>query len=124
EEQRRPVQAAMQQFVEEQTISGAVTLVAQHGKVVSLDAIGLADIDSSRPMRPNTIFWIASMTKPITATAVMILQDEKKLSVDDPAGKYLPEFNSGKLAGGSSPKRPITIADLLSHTSGVANPSA
>jgi len=113
----------MQQFVEDRTLNGAVTLIAQHGKVVSLNATGLADIDSNRPMQPDTIFWIASMTKPITATAVMILQDEKKLSVDDPAGKYLPEFNSVKLADGSPPKRPITIADLLSHTSGVANPS-
>src|SRR5947209_16438728 len=91
EDQRSPMNAAMQQFVEEKTLSGAVTLVAQHGKVVGLDAIGLANIDSNRPMRPDTIFWIASMTKPITATAVMILQDEKKLSLDDPAAKYLPE---------------------------------
>jgi CubicO group peptidase (beta-lactamase class C family) len=123
EDQRTPVATAMQQLVEDKTVSGTVTLVATHGKVISLQASGLADIDANRPMRPDTIFWIASMTKPITATALMILQDEKRLSVDDPAGKYLPEFNSVKLADGSPPKRPITIADLLSHTSGVANPA-
>src|SRR5438046_1030839 len=71
-----PLAARMQQFVDQQTLSGAVTLVAQHGKIVSQQAVGLADIDSNRAMRSDTIFWFASMTKPITATAVMLLQDE------------------------------------------------
>src|SRR5690242_4853510 len=75
------LQRQMQQYVDQHVVSGAVTLVAQYGKIVSQSAIGLADIDASRPMRSDTIFWIASMTKPITTTAVMILQDEGKLSV-------------------------------------------
>jgi CubicO group peptidase (beta-lactamase class C family) len=114
----------MKQFVDAQTISGAVTLVAQHGKVLSLNAVGLADIATNRPMRSDTLFWIASMTKPITATAVMILQDEGKLTVDEPVGKYLPEFIGVKLPNGSQLARPLTIADLLSHTSGVTAPAA
>jgi len=119
-----PVAARMQQFVEDKTVSGAVTLVARHGKVVHLKAVGLADIEAQRAMQPDSLFWIASMTKPITATAVMILQDQGKLSVADPAGKYIPELNSVTVTGGGPPKRPVTIADLLSHTSGVANPAA
>src|SRR5439155_21618785 len=113
----------MQRFVDQQTLSGAVTLVAQHGKIIGQNAVGLADIDTNRPMAPNTLFWIASMTKPITATALMILQDEGRLSVDDPVGKYLPEFNAMKLADGKPPERAVTIAHLLTHTSGVANPA-
>ena len=68
-------------------------------------------------MRPDTIFWIASMTKPITATAVLMLQDEGKLSVDDPVEKYLPEFKGLKTADGK-PAR-VTIRHLLTHTSGM-----
>jgi CubicO group peptidase (beta-lactamase class C family) len=117
-----PVAARMQQFVEAKTVSGAVTLVAQHGKIMRLEAVGLADIEAQRAMQPDSIFWIASMTKPITATAVMILQDQGKLLVNDPAGKYIPEFKAATVAGGGVPQRPVTLADLLSHTSGVANP--
>src|SRR4051812_47787889 len=84
----------MQAFVEDGTISGAVTLVAHKGEIVSLEAVELADIAKKKPMRPDTLFWIASMTKPITATAIMILQDEGKLSVEDPVEKYLAEFKN------------------------------
>jgi CubicO group peptidase (beta-lactamase class C family) len=122
-DERSPLAARMQPFVDQHTLGGAVTLVAQHGQIVSRSAIGLADIETNRPMHSDTIFWIASMTKPITATAVMILQEEGILSVDDPAGKYLPEFNSMTLANGGAPRRPATIADLLAHMSGVANPT-
>ena len=73
-------------------------------------------------MRPDTIFWIASMTKPITATAVLMLQDEGKLSVDDPVEKYLPEFKDLKTADGK-PAR-VTIRHLLTHTSGMGEISA
>lgn len=116
------VATRMQQFVENRTVTGAVALVARKGQIVSLDCVGLADIASRRPMTEETMFWIASMTKPITATAVMILQDEGKLSIDSPAAKYIPEFIELTVAGGGSPARPVTIRDLLMHTSGVANP--
>jgi len=75
----------MREFVEAKQISGAsVTLVAHKGKIVHFEAVGEADIATHRPMTKETLFAVASMTKPITATAVMILQDEKKLSIDDP----------------------------------------
>jgi CubicO group peptidase (beta-lactamase class C family) len=113
----------LRELIERRVVSGGVMLVAQNGQVISLDAAGLADIEANRPMHPDTLFWIASMTKPITASAIMILQDDGKLSVEDPAGKYLPEFNQVTLSNGKPPARPITIADLLSHVSGVSNPA-
>src|SRR5438105_3517379 len=79
----------MQEFVEKQQVAGVVTLVARKGRIVHLEAVGQADIENKLPMRKDTIFGIASMTKPITGAAVMILQDEGKLSIDDPVSKYI-----------------------------------
>lgn len=113
-----PIQ--MGEFVGKNQISGAVTLVARRGRIVALDAVGLADIEARREMRPDTLFAIASMTKPITATAVMILVDEGKLSLDDRVAKHVPAFKDVKLKeGGKSPVREMTIRHLLSHTSGL-----
>src|SRR4051812_48774264 len=109
-------------LVEGREVSGAVTLVATPDRIVHLDAIGKADIAGDRPMRPDTIFWIASMTKPVTATAVLMLQEEGKLSVDDPVEKHLPEFKGLKTADGK-PAR-VTIRHLLTHTSGMGEISA
>ncbi|MBK8093786.1 MAG: beta-lactamase family protein [Verrucomicrobiaceae bacterium] len=122
---------AMQHFVKEGTLSGAVTLVAQRGKVLSFEATGLADIASKRPMEKDSLFWIASMTKPITALGVMMLQEEGKLSIHDPVEKHLPEFKNQLLVQEKSagktvlvkPTRPITIKDLLTHTSGLVGNS-
>lgn len=107
------VSERMKGFVEAQEISGAVTLVADAEKVLHLSAIGLADIARNTPMAADSVFWIASMTKPITATAVMMMQDEGKLSVDDPVSKYLPGFTGDK-AG-------ITIKQCLTHSSGLSD---
>lgn len=107
----------MEQLVHDGEISGAVTLVATRDRIVHLEATGKADLASGRPMRPDTIFWIASMTKPITASAVMMLQEEGKLSVDDPVEKYIPEFAHLKTPDGQ-PAR-LTIKHLLTHTSGM-----
>ena len=122
----------MQGFVDDGTVAGVVTLVAHKGEVVSIEAVGLADIANKKPMRPDSLFWIASMTKPITATAIMMLQDEGKLSVDDPVEKYLPEFKnqwlidnrSGDAMALKKAPRPITLRDLLTHTSGLSDLSA
>ena len=92
----------MRRFIDAREIPGAVTLVASPDRIVHLDATGMADIDKNTPMRPDTIFWIASMTKPITATAVLMLQDEGKLSVDDPVEKHIPEFSKLKTASGEA----------------------
>ncbi len=117
----------MQQFVEEGTVAGVVTVVGNSQGIVRLDAVGLRDLESKQPMPKDAMFRIASMTKPITAIGVMILQDEGKLSVEDPVEKHLPEFKGQMLVesreGGRitlvKPPRPITIRDLLTHTSGL-----
>jgi CubicO group peptidase (beta-lactamase class C family) len=112
------VKEKMERFVADREIAGAVTLVAQDGRIVHRDATGRADLAADRPIRPDALFWIASMTKPITATAVLMLQDEGKLSIDDPVDRYLPEFKSLKTADGKLAR--VTIKHLLTHTSGLA----
>jgi CubicO group peptidase (beta-lactamase class C family) len=98
--------------------SGVVTLVARDGKIVLLNAVGLADLETGRPMQPDTMFAIASMTKPIAATALMILKDEGRVALDDPVAKYLPEFGEVKFQG-QPPERPITLRDVMTHTAGL-----
>ena len=108
----------MRSFVDDREVAGIVTLVATPERIVHLDAIGNADIALSKPMQPDTIFWIASMTKPVTATSVLMLQEEGKLSVDDPVAKHLPEFKDLKSVDGKPVT--ITIRHLLTHTSGMS----
>src|SRR5262245_16131513 len=125
----KEVSVRLQRFVADQTISGAVTLVGRHGRIASLEALGSCDLATGRPMRPDNLFWIASMTKPITAVAVLMLHDEGKVDVDDPVEKYLQEFkNQWMIAERSTnsltlirPPRAITLRDLLTHTSGVGD---
>lgn len=112
------ITAAMQRCVDRNEIAGAVTLVADRHGLHHHDAVGKADIAAARPMTLDSMFWIASMTKPVTACAVLMLQDEGKLSVDDPVAKYLPEYAQVKLADGTAPT--ITLKHLLTHTAGLA----
>jgi CubicO group peptidase (beta-lactamase class C family) len=130
--------ALFRQAVDKKEIAGAVLLVARHGKVAYLEAIGKQDVEAGVAMSPDSIFRIASMTKPITSVAAMILADEGRLDLSDPIAKYLPEFKFMKVAmprkrgpAGASPGspgedyelvqayRPITVRDLLMHTSGI-----
>jgi CubicO group peptidase (beta-lactamase class C family) len=111
----------MSRFVAENEIAGAVTLVASRDEVTRVDAVGHADIAAKKPMPADAIFWIASMTKPVTAVAVQMLEEEGKLSMDDPAAKHIPELAGLKTADGK-PVRP-TIRHLLTHTSGMAEAS-
>ena len=111
------IPAKLQQFVEAGKVSGAVVVVGRHDQVLSFDAVGLRNIAAQQAMTKDTLFRIASMTKPITALGIMILADEGKLSVDDPVEKHLPEFKGQMLAAGGAarlqkPSRPITIRDL------------
>ena len=116
-----PIAAKLQPFVANHTLAGAVTLVASQDKVLSLETVGDADIATRKPMRPDTIFWIASMSKPMTASALMMLVDEGKVNLDDPVEKYLPEFKGQLLIDSrmgdkvvlKKPDRPITLRDLL-----------
>lgn len=122
----------MKAFVDDGTVAGVVTLVAHKGEVASLEAVGWADLEAKKPIRPDSLFWIASMTKPITATAVLMLQDEGKLSVNDLVEKHLPEFKNQWLTDSRTndtlvlrrSPRPITLRDLLTHTSGLADVAA
>jgi CubicO group peptidase (beta-lactamase class C family) len=109
----------MKEFVANKTISGAVTLVARRGRIVHHSAVGQADVRANRAMDKETLFAIASMTKPITATAVMILVDEGRLALADPVAKHLPAFRDVMLKSGGRPAREMTIRDLLTHTSGL-----
>ena len=114
------VQTTLVEFVQAGEIPGAVTLVARDGDIVHLGAVGQADLESGRPMAADTIFWIASMTKPITATALLILQDEERLSVNDPVEKYIPAFADMMVAGSENPpSEQMTIRHLLTHSSGL-----
>ena len=118
----------MQHFVDEHTIAGAVTLVADLDKTLSLEAIGSANLEEKKEMLTDNLFWIASMTKPMTAMAVMMLVEEGKLIIEDPVEKYLPEFRGQMLEKNKNiplekPARPVTIKDLLTHTSGLISKS-
>ena len=115
------VGAAMQEQMARNEIAGAVTLVVTQDKVRHLEATGFADVAAKRPMMPDTLFWIASMTKPITATAVLMLQDEAKLNVQDPVAKYLPEFAGLKTPSGQPAN--LTLVQILTHTSGLGEAS-
>lgn len=117
----------LRRFVDEKQVAGAVALVGRPDKVLAVEAVGRRDIESGAAMEPDTVFRVMSMTKPVTAVAVIILADEKKLALDDPVADHLPEFLGQKLLAGVSGEtvrlaaspRPITIRDLLTHTSGL-----
>ncbi len=123
------LEPALKKLVETEKMAGAVALVARHGKVAYLKSIGYRDLASKTPMTDDTIFAIASMTKPITCVAVMRLIEEGKLGLDDPVGKYLPALKEMRVLGDAKDdretaiatvpaKRPVTVRDLLSHTAG------
>lgn len=125
------VESVIQQYVANKQIAGAVALVARKGKIAYVKSVGLQDIEMKKPMRDNTIFRIASMTKPITSVAVMILHEEGRFRLDEPVHNYLPEFKDMKVFAEAAAtngkaeadslvpaKRPITIRHLLTHTAG------
>ena len=119
-------------FVDKHELAGAVALVADKNKVLSVEAVGFADIAAGKVMRQDNIFWIASQTKPMTAVAVMMLVDDGKISLDDPIEKYLPEFRGQMVVAEKDnehivlrkPKHPITVRETLNHTSGLPFKSA
>jgi CubicO group peptidase (beta-lactamase class C family) len=117
------IPARMQAFVDRGTAAGFVTLVARHGQLASLEAVGYQDRESRTPMRADTIFQIMSMSKPVTGVGIMILMEEGRLSLLDAVEKHLPEYRGQTLSNGSKPKHPITIRDLMTHTSGMTGGS-
>ena len=120
--------AALQDHVDEGRLPGAVALVARRGRIAYLEAVGYRDKESNAPLTTDAIFRIASQTKALASVGVMLLQEEGKLLITDPVGKYLPEFMETTVAqpndaGGYDvvpSKRPITIRDLLTHTAGIS----
>jgi CubicO group peptidase (beta-lactamase class C family) len=125
------VHDAVHKAIEAGEVAGVVTLVARRGKVVHFEAEGYADIATKKPMRTDNIFRLASMSKPITAVAVMMLVEEGKLRLTDPVAQYIPEFKGLTKVAVAKPggaegsydlvdvSRPITIRDLLTHGSGL-----
>ena len=115
--------------IKQNEIPGAVALIAKNGKIVYYKAFGMADNESKRALKRDDIFRIASQTKAITSTAVMMLWEEGKFKLDDPVSKYIPEFKNARILDSlierdssytSKPAdKAITIRHLLTHTSGI-----
>lgn len=108
------IAAKMREMIAGNEIPGAVTVVATRDGVSHLGVIGHGDAGKTRLLRKDSIFWIASMTKPVTALAVLMLQDEGKLSIEDPVSKYIPEFGANG----------VTLRHMLTHTSGMGEATA
>lgn len=123
-----PNQDTIREACDAGLLAGALTLVWQRGEVLQVNEIGYRDVGAGLPMRRDTVFRIASMTKPITVAAAMSLVDEGKLALDDPITRWAPEFAAptvllnptGPLDQTCPARRPITIDDLMTHRSGLA----
>ena len=118
---------ALQHFIDSDVITGAVTAVVGPDGIIAIEAFGLADVAKKRSMSKDSMFWIASMTKPMTAMGVMMLVEEGKVKLDDPLEKFVPEFKGIQLKtaqGLVAPKRVVTVKDLLTHTSGIDTTTA
>ena len=121
------LRAELQKFVDTKQIAGAVTVIGRRDHLASFEVVGQRDIEGGKPMEFDTIFRIASMSKIVTAVSIMLLEEQGKLLVDDPVEKLLPEFRGQKLIKSMNgetvtlvaPERPITIKDLMTHTSGM-----
>lgn len=142
-ERLQRIHQTVQRHIDGHDISGAVTLVARKGRIAHFEAHGVLDLESKKPMVKDGLFWIASMSKPITGVAILMLLEEGKIRLNDPVSKFIPEFKGLKVAvmqerpagGPASPGTPplfytvpaareITIQDLLTHVSGLASGGA
>ena len=124
------LQGVVEEYIAQQQIAGAVTLIARRGKVVHELSLGKLDLESGTDLPRDAIFRIASMTKPITSVAAMMLVEEGQLLISDPVSKYLPEFERARVAVKNSSvpegytiemaRRPISVRNLLTHTAGIS----
>lgn len=129
---KAPLAPLIQPFIDRHAVAGAVILVGNRERVLDLEAVGYSDFAAGKPIRTDDLFWIASQSKPITATAFMMLVDAGMIRLDDPVEKYLPEFTGQWLAVErddehillSKPSHPIRVCEILSHTSGLPFASA
>ena len=131
EERLARIEPAMQRYIDDQLVPGVITAIMRHGKLVHLSVQGEMDVAANRPMREDTVFRIASMTKPITSAALMMLWEEGRFQLRDPVADFLPEFADAKVSTTSDASgetgelvdldRPAQIRDMLTHTAGLAN---
>lgn len=127
ESEKTGIAESLRPFVDRGSLAGAVALVGDKEKILDVEAVGFADIEAKRALKPDALFWIASMSKPMTAAALMMLVDDGKLALDDPVEKYLPEFRGQSVVVEKTKdrlvlkpaSRPITVRNILSHTSGL-----
>src|SRR5260370_3231960 len=119
----RNVSRLVQEYIDAEKFAGAISLVARHGKVVHFETYGNMDDARSKPMRAHAIFRFYSMTKPIASVGLMMLYEEGRFQLDDPASKFIPEFADLRVLGDNgslrSPAPAMTVRDLLMHTSGL-----
>jgi CubicO group peptidase (beta-lactamase class C family) len=144
-ERLRRINSVIERRIESRDVSGAVTLVARRGRIAHLEAQGLMDIESNKPMAKDGVFRIASMTKPVVGVAILMMIEEGKVRLADPVSRFIPEFKDLKVAvaqpgpaqtpaqapaggRGAPPRfyvvpaeREITVRDLLTHTSGLVS---
>jgi CubicO group peptidase (beta-lactamase class C family) len=120
-ERLQRIHQTIQRHIEAGDVTGAVTLIARKGQIAHFETHGLMDIETKKAMSKDAIFRIASMTKPITATAILMLMEEGKIRLTDPVSKFIPELKDMKVAVDKDGAREITIRDLLTHTSGLVS---
>lgn len=121
------ISPVMQAYVDEQKLPGLITLLARRGQIGHFERLGLMEIEANKPMQADTIFRIASMTKPITTVAVMMLYEKGRFQLSDPVSKFIGGFSDLKVNVGSAGEskelvdldREVTMHDLLIHTSGL-----
>jgi CubicO group peptidase (beta-lactamase class C family) len=118
------IDSFIKDYIDTSQIAGAVTLVARKGKIVHFEAQGWRYKEEKQPMEKDAIFSLASMTKPIVSTALMMLWEDGKFMLDDPISKWLPSYSNKQvldpLTGRRTPARPVTVRHILSHTSGLS----
>ena len=117
------IRPMLQDYVDKENLPGFLTVVARHGKIVHFETVGMRDIENKKPIEPDTIFRIYSMSKPITSVAVMMLYEEGHFQLDTPVSRFIPEFENMKVYNEdqteiSDAKNEITIKHLLMHTAG------
>src|SRR6266540_1885387 len=121
------VSRLVQSYIDNGKFTGAISMVARRGKVVHFETYGQMDVEAGKSVTPDTSYRIYSMTKPIASVGLMTLYEEGRFQLDDPASKFIPQFQGLKvLAGGTADSyttreasREITIRDLLTHCSGL-----
>jgi CubicO group peptidase (beta-lactamase class C family) len=138
-ERLQRINQMMQRYIDGRQITGGITMVARRGKVAHFEAQGVMDLEANTPMRKDAVFRIASMSKPVTGVAILMLMEEGKLRLTDPVSRFIPEFKDTTVAIVKTPARPaangqpardaeyytvpadreITVRDLLTHTSGL-----